>query len=92
MRITLTPYFIFLFVMSLITLLVYVSDYSTAKNKRGRVRIPEYVLLILTSLGGAIGAVIATLITRHKTRKLSFKIVIFCSLIIEVATAILLFI
>ena len=76
----LTPYLITLLAMSFITLLAYVSDYSIAKNgknKARRVRIPEYVLLILASLGGAVGAVIATLITRHKTRKLSFKIVIF---------------
>ena len=88
-------YLITLLVMSVITLVVFVCDCATARNgkkKAGRVRIPEYVLLVLTSLGGAIGAIIATLLTRHKTRKLSFKVVIFCALIIQVATAILLFI
>ncbi len=40
----------------------------------GGMRIPEVILLALTAMGGAAGAVLARLVFRHKTQKLSFRL------------------
>lgn len=43
-----------------------------AKAKRGKWRIPEATLLTLSLLGGFIGALLAMVIFRHKTRRFYF--------------------
>lgn len=50
-------------------------------KKRG-FRIPEASLLLVAALGGGIGALVAMLACRHKTKHLSFMIVVplFCFL------------
>lgn len=49
---------------------VFVWDKWMSKWKKRRV--PESTLLILTLLGGEVGAICAMLLVRHKTRKRSF--------------------
>ncbi|MBP5360619.1 MAG: DUF1294 domain-containing protein [Bacteroidaceae bacterium] len=44
------------------------------KAKKGRWRIPESVLLILSVLGGSMGALMAMSLFRHKTQKKLFSI------------------
>ena len=41
---------------------------------RGGYRISEFVLLLLSFLGGSVGSLLGILIFRHKTSKTSFKI------------------
>lgn len=48
-------------------------------------RIPEFVLHILTLLGGTVGAFAGQMTFRHKTKKLGFKIVFFCIVALQIA-------
>ncbi len=59
-------YLIFILVMSLISFFVYFLDKRKAKKRKRRV--PESVLLTLGFFGGAIGAIAAMQMFRHKTR------------------------
>ena len=52
--------------MSLAALIVYGAD--KWKARRGRWRIPEKVLLLLSFFGGAGGGLLGMLLFRHKTR------------------------
>ena len=53
-------------VISLVAFFLYASD--KAKAKRGKWRIPEKVLLLLSFFGGAVGGLSGMLLFRHKTR------------------------
>ena len=44
------------------------------KAKKGRWRIPEKTLFIITALGGGIGTIAGMYTFRHKTQKLQFVI------------------
>lgn len=44
------------------------------KAKKGKWRIPEKVLFIITALGGGIGTIAGMYIFRHKTQKIAFVI------------------
>lgn len=44
------------------------------RAKAGKWRVPERTLLILTAVGGSIGALAAMLMFRHKTKKPKFVI------------------
>ena len=44
------------------------------KAKKGKWRIPEKTLLIVTALGGGIGTISGMYVFRHKTQKLKFTI------------------
>ena len=53
------------------------------KAKKGKWRIPEYVLLTLSAIGGSIGALMAMSLFRHKTEKKLFRIGIPIALILQ---------
>lgn len=79
------PFFIiilYLF-MGIITYIAYSSDKSNAITERSRV--PERTLHILSLLGGWIGALIAQQRFRHKTKKISFKIVFWITVLLNVS-------
>ena len=44
------------------------------KAKKGKWRIPEKVIFIVTALGGGIGTISGMYVFRHKTKKLNFTI------------------
>ena len=44
------------------------------KAKKGKWRIPEKTLFIITALGGGIGTIAGMYIFRHKTQKIAFVI------------------
>lgn len=56
-----------------------------SKAVKGKWRIPESTLFILSILGGAIGGFAAMYLFHHKNRKLSFKIIFALSLILHLA-------
>lgn len=51
---------------------------------RGAARVRESTLLTMSVLGGALGAVLAMLAVRHKTRRPLFWIIVCCSLFVHV--------
>lgn len=54
------------------------------KAKKGRWRIPEKTILIITLLGGGIGTISGMYTFRHKTKKLKFTIGLPTILICEI--------
>lgn len=62
------------------------------KAKRGKWRIPEKTLFIITALGGGIGTTIGMYTFRHKTQKLNFIIGFPFITILEIVTIIYFFI
>lgn len=89
------PLFIYLIViaaMSVINLIAFAADKKQSGNESNG-RIPEIVLLSLTSFGGAAGAMIGMYVLRHKTNpvtKFHFAITAWLSLAVQVAVAIIL--
>lgn len=69
--------------MSIITYITYSSDKSYAITENSRV--PENTLHILSLLGGWVGALIAQQRFRHKTKKVSFKIVFWITVLLNVS-------
>ena len=59
-------------VISLISMIVTVSD--KAKSRKGQWRVPEKTLLILSALGGSLAMYITMQIIRHKTRHIKFML------------------
>ncbi len=82
-KILLIVYIIFIVVMSLIAFISYKNDKEKAKS--GKIRTKEKVLLFLSGFGGSIGAEIARKKFHHKTEKIYFSIVIYLSLLLEIA-------
>jgi uncharacterized membrane protein YsdA (DUF1294 family) len=72
-----------LFVMSVVTFVVYGVDKRRAGN--GGRRVPEQTLHILAFFGGWPGALFAQRQFRHKTKKTSFLIVFWTLVVLHVA-------
>ncbi|MBQ7907612.1 MAG: DUF1294 domain-containing protein [Clostridia bacterium] len=81
-------YLVVLLIMNILTLVLYSYD-KVAAATPGRVRIPVYVLLMSTALGGAIGAFASMFLYRHKTQKLYFRIPIIFCLIVQIIIGLL---
>ncbi len=69
--------------MSLATFITYAIDKH--KARRGKWRIPEKVLLLMSLFGGALGATIGMYTIRHKNRKWYFVVVNIMSLLLHIA-------
>ena len=80
MRTFLFCYFV---VVNLSTFLLMFSDKQRAVRRQWR--IPEKTFFLLSFLGGAAGALSGMFLFRHKTRHLSFRIVLPLCLVINVA-------
>ena len=74
-------YLIFIFVMSLITFILYWVDKT--KAKKGAWRVKEVTLLLFSFFGGALGGYIGMLSLRHKTKHWYFTLVNIVSLSIH---------
>lgn len=68
----LTLLIIHLCVISLISIFVTVSD--KIKAKRGKWRIPEAVLMLLSALGGSFAMYLTMQLIRHKTKHKKFMV------------------
>ncbi len=83
-------YILTLLVMTVATLTVYGVDKLSAVKGRGR--IPEVVLIVLTALGGVLGTLMGMLFFRHKTnmaRKWYFLGTIVLSVVSQVSLLLL---
>ena len=72
-----------LFLINLITFSVFGYDKRLAKNREHRVS--EKSLFLLMLFGGTIGGLLAMLVFRHKTKKTSFKLMVFGIIVIQLA-------
>ena len=75
------PIYAYLAGINVVTFLFYGYDKRQATNNKGR--IPQLVLHVLELLGGTAGALLGQLSFRHKTKKLSFKIVFWAIVLIQ---------
>ena len=76
---------IYLIIINLLTFFVYVDDKRRAKRHRWRVS--EATLILLAVFGGSVGALLAMILARHKTRHSEFLIGIPTILIAQLLTA-----
>ncbi|MBP5320491.1 MAG: DUF1294 domain-containing protein [Kiritimatiellae bacterium] len=76
-------------VMSVVTFVVYAWDKRAAKKERWRVR--ERTLHLLELLCGWPGAMVAQNLIRHKSRKVSFRVVFWLMVALNVAAVWFLF-
>ncbi|MBQ2835324.1 MAG: DUF1294 domain-containing protein [Clostridia bacterium] len=77
---------IYLLVINLIGFLMMWSD--KRKAKKGKWRIPEQTLFIVTALGGGIGTIAGMYTFRHKTKKLKFTVGLPALVILEIVAII----
>lgn len=68
-------------ILSSITLIIW--GYDKYRAIAGQWRVPEKVLLTLTIIGGAYGALAGMLLFRHKTRKIGFWTVVVLACIVH---------
>lgn len=62
----------YLLILNAFAMFLYWHDKRAAR--RNALRVPEYVLLLVGFLGGTVGAFLAQILFRHKTKKLRFKL------------------
>ena len=75
------PVYAYLVGINVITFLFY--GYDKRQSLKNTGRIPEITLHLLALLGGTPGALLGQLAFRHKTKKLSFRIVFFAIVLIQ---------
>lgn len=73
-------------VMNAVTFCLYAADKN--KAKRGKWRIPESTLILMSFLGGSIGAMAGMFLLRHKTKHAKFLILVPLSLVLHIALAV----
>ncbi len=61
-------------VISVISVIICLYDKSISKFRRANLRTAEKTLFILSALGGSVAMLITMLLTRHKTKHLSFML------------------
>lgn len=76
------PILIALGIQNLIAFAVFGADKHIAAKSKGR-RVPEVWLMVLAVLGGALGALVAMLLFRHKTRHVKFTVIVPICLILQ---------
>ena len=74
---------IYIIIGSIISVLVYRKDKLLAKESKERIK--ERTLLLTAVFGGGIGSLLARTIYHHKTNKIYFSIVIYLSVVFELA-------
>lgn len=74
---------IYLAAITLITFIAFAIDKSKSKSKSRR--IPERTLLIMSAIGGSLGALLAMHFVRHKTQHAKFKYGVPAMLIAHIA-------
>lgn len=74
---------IYLAIINLATFIAFAIDKSKSKSKSRR--IPERTLLIMSAIGGSLGAMFAMHFVRHKTQHAKFKYGIPAMLIAHIA-------
>ena len=79
---TLKNILIYLLMINLIGFFMMWSD--KRKAKKGKWRIPEQTLFIVTALGGGIGTIAGMYTFRHKTKKMKFTIGLPALVILEI--------
>lgn len=75
---------ILIYYLAINIVLFFAMAIDKAKAKKGKWRIPESTLFIMSLLGGAIGGFAAMYIFHHKNRKWSFRIIFALSLILHI--------
>jgi uncharacterized membrane protein YsdA (DUF1294 family) len=75
--------FAWLIAINIVTFVAF--GYDKAVAPQGATRVPEAILLVLTLLGGCIGAMIARPLFRHKTQKMSFRLIFWPCVILSIA-------
>ncbi|MBQ7337543.1 MAG: DUF1294 domain-containing protein [Clostridia bacterium] len=76
---------VFVAVMSLVAFILYAADKK--KAKKGAWRIPEATLLGVGFCGGAVGALLAMNMLRHKTKHWYFWVVNIVGLVLHIVIA-----
>ena len=82
----LTAAVIWLCVISLIAIVITISD--KIKAKRNRWRVPEATLLLISALGGSAAMYLTMLTIRHKTRHIKFMLGIPLILVFQIVIVI----
>ena len=77
--------FAWLIAINIVTFVAFGYDKTIAS--KGVTRVPEAILLGLTLLGGCIGAMLARPLFRHKTQKMSFRLIFWPCVIVSIALA-----
>lgn len=88
-KIVLIIYIAYLLIVSIFSLLFFKKDKQLAVQ--GKERIKESSLLSSVAMGGAIGGFLGRIIFHHKTDKVYFSIVIYVSLLLQIAVLALMF-
>ena len=83
---TMQNFIIYLVIINIIGFFIMWLD--KRKAKKGRWRIPEKTLFIITALGGGIGTIAGMYTFRHKTQKLQFVVGLPFITILEIILAI----